>query len=221
MSSFDPMSVTEVYATSFSSKADDPGQWFRYAQSPSGLCLGFEFSAPTSNIRLLPIVYSHEEQRRLALNAIKQGLLMANSLRQHCTHPMIDALGTISVALSEALGELSLTFKDENWIDEAEWRLTTTNPSVFEDLLSPAKFRARSTGIVPYQALDSAQINPKGGVLASPDTPPALPKLPLVSVTVSAVHPEPQLAVNAIRKLLRSHGYSQVDVQLSKFARRL
>lgn len=221
LSSFDPMTVTEVYATSLSSKADDPGQWFRYAQSPSGVCLGFKFGTPAFGIRLLPIIYDHQEQRRLTFKAIKEGLILADRLRQHCTHPQIDILGTLSSSFAEALGELSLTFKDGNWIDEAEWRLTTTSPSMFEELISPPKFRARPTGIVPYQALEATRLELSGDAPASPDSTPKQPKLPLVSVTVSAAHPEPNLAINAIRKLVRSYGYNHVDIQLSKFARRL
>lgn len=153
--------ATHYFTFCLSARADSLSQWRAYSDSGAGYSLGFDAkllpgsTEPDVTCLLLRIVYSPDDQSLL----LERGIQAA---REFFTHLLAEPvavdeqepiLGRANVQLSHFMMRAALSFKDDSFEDEREWRLVTglhpaETPS--QELLAHVDFRSGGGIVKPY-----------------------------------------------------------------------
>ena len=200
----DKPSTEGVYICCFCQKDNLLSQWRGYGANGAGVSLQVDsggFSDLTGAdcqhglMRFWKVFYSAETQRKIidgAINFTYNAGLPTEQLARRG---------------ADAIQFFIPTFKNPDFVEEAEWRLIfTPNPMC---VIKP-RFRVRGGMLVPYYSLRDLSPAPPA---PSPAGPP--PRLPIEHVTVG---PSASKALNvaSVRMLLDHSGYADVAVEASK-----
>ena len=126
---------------SFCGEADLLSQWRAYGIGGSGCAIGFrraglQDAANKRSFRLTPVVYDEGRQRNI----------LTELFRFTSALPVkVDTSELWGRSLSKAI-EVSLSFKNESFAEEREWRLISTNAFI--------KYRGGRQSVVPYSEID-------------------------------------------------------------------
>lgn len=181
--------VTGIFVTSFSEEGNQLGQWRGYCPQ-GGFSIGFNAEYLKRTLKLKRCIYDRTEQqgylkRRLLPVLKKTYAALPSDLPQNIT---IAELEEIALKYDDAFGKLidalkrvAPIIKHEKFVQEREWR--AVRPFKIEG--TRVKFRAGKYQPIPYVEL-SIDIGRIEQIVVGPT-------------------PEPDIAVNSIRTLLRHH----------------
>ncbi|MGA2980830.1 MAG: DUF2971 domain-containing protein [Terriglobales bacterium] len=184
---------TSWYVASFSEDGDSLPQWRAYGGPTSGFALGIwcdQLVLP-SGFRMKRCIYDLKRQRDFAEASITWQLKSALAERTE--------LGRVEagMGLSMILGLLALTFKNEKFKEEKEWRIIGFPPNRINPVLADPpqekiqlEFREGRSMLVPY--LPVPLKNDKG-------------EFPLDRVVVGP-NPNPEQSLRSVKILLESQG---------------
>jgi hypothetical protein len=206
-----PLRRTDTYVACFCRHGDLLSQWRGYANRGGGYSIGFAsdtFGHPG-------VCGEHEVHlRRVEYGADKQTELLAAIIercRQHLEKALTGAppsmrpepLTTVLVSVAErAILRAAVTFKDEGFREEQEWRvIVMRSHSVvdYSDEASPVKFREQAGILVPYVTLNFADV-PHWRACANVRVGPTVDK---------------RRAVVSLQMLLDQQGYRETNISSS------
>ena len=171
---------TNVFASSFSAKADDLSQWRAYGGTGPSMSIGFSASrlrtvAAGVGFELVRVEYDREEIaatfRTILRNYYRSMAHCSSGTKPHALRPIEFTLNVV-IPLIELAGRS----KDASFLTEEEWRLvakfdppTTSKPKL------PFKFRQSGSLVVPYveiplqqdRAIPAAEGRPSHSVINS------------------------------------------------------
>jgi len=183
------------YVASFSADGDSLSQWRAYGGPTSGFALGFwcDQLALPSGFRLKRCIYDLKRQRDFAEASIE--LQLNRALKERTESGRVEA----GMGLSMILSLFALTFKDEKFREEQEWRIIGSPPNRMNPVPADPpqeeiqlEFREGRSMLIPY--LPVPLKNDKGD-------------FPLDSVVVGP-NPNREQSLQSVRGLLNSRGLS-------------
>lgn len=200
--------ATHYFTFCLSARADSLSQWRAYSDSGSGYSLGFDpkqllaSTEPDVTCLLLRMVYSRADQSLLLERGVEAareffGELLQKPVAAEEKEPI---LGRANVRLSHFMMRAALSFKDDSFEDEREWRLVTglhPDEASCQELLSHVDFRSGGGIVRPY--------------LDVPHGPPPDKRLPISRIVLGPTL-RPVLTRESLDFFLAQKGYGAVPV---------
>lgn len=193
-----------VFVFSLTEEGDLLSQWRAYGGT-GGFSIGFDSEKLTNSLadvpfRLRPCLYAAEEQER-AIGALVDKVMKSEFStergRPHPTKPRTFIALRPGRVFGEALAELAPVLKDKSFEEEKEWRLISTPVSVRNERVA---FRQGQSFLIPYFRIPlsgEAEGNPIMRIVVGPTA-------------------EAELAKEAVRMLIASKGFTDIEVVNSR-----
>jgi hypothetical protein len=160
------------FVCSFSSCADDLGQWRAYADNGRGYTLGFvtkmleiEFARaselPNFNNSTFPLIYDDAQLLAIHRQLIDMmfHLITLPSGRNLAPDVMADYMADLSVLLAMHVARSALFYKHEAYSNEKEYRFLQLHRA--DGSLPQVKFRSRPYSLVRYREFDWRGVAPQ------------------------------------------------------------
>lgn len=203
--------ATHYFSFCLSARPDSLSQWRAYGDAGGGYALGFDTKTviastePDVTCILLRMIYRPDEQKALLEQALKAARTFFNDLLDG---PVESAeregiIGSANVRLSHFMMRAALSFKDESFEDEREWRLVTClhpDEASCQPLLEQVDFRSGGGIAKPY--LDVPAKREDGTVLP-------------ISTIIFGPTLRPNLTRESLEFFLGRRGYRSVSVEPS------
>ncbi len=138
----------DVFLTCFSEKKDGLYQWRAYANNGRGYALGFRVGGADgmSSLHLLRVIYGEAGLREKIGSILSKARDVFGEPDNASRRPALSALQTW-------LAALAVSYKDEAYEEEREWRIVHEVKIPHEEI--PVGFRFPSSGaIVPYLSME-------------------------------------------------------------------
>lgn len=146
---------TNICVCSFSEKRDALSQWRGYSKGMAGYCIGFDFDklkeiASDKSFILKKCIYDEKEQEIEIEKVIDY--LVTKYFNVNNRHHEVDNNGNYELftefvkTANTMLCQVFSLVKDENFKEEVEWRLISSNYVPFESLF----FRSGNSTIIPF-----------------------------------------------------------------------
>jgi hypothetical protein len=196
------------FTISFCDDGDLLSQWRGYGSFGSGYAIGFE--ADKFNVvqlgHLVEVQYGFDCVRELALDLL--------SIFVEAAPTWASLLDNFAEQAAQMIRYLSLAFKSPGYSEERETRMLTgpkEKPGHPFDDMTPLKFRARGTDIVPYVSLAPLLIHGENGTVRTPKSDEHPPALPIRRI-VTGPGVDYLRNKSSLERLLTAYGYKGVEI---------
>jgi hypothetical protein len=195
----------EVYVACFCENPDLLSQWRAYPSMGGGYAIGFRAWVLSRGRFLEKIIYDEEAQLETLRSLVMPSCdLLAKGAHGETAEYLTKCVGVAVSMTASNLAPCALSFKHPAFAEEAEWRIIrlSVRDGTPGTVVTP-QFRPRAGGLLPFTPLSLERDG---------DTDPPIAEL----VVGPSAHPD--LAVNAIRQLLKAAGYENAAEMVRRSA---